>query len=82
MSILAVRQLRHVERYVMCVGLGTESGISEFDFLKNCKKKKKKKNSFSFIIRQKTKQGRSWRSLAGSWALWRGTQRLLRCSNI
>lgn len=35
MSILAVRRLQGVSRHVMCVGLGTEAGISEFDFLQN-----------------------------------------------
>ena len=35
LTILAVRQMAHLKRYLMCVGLGTESRISEFDFLKN-----------------------------------------------
>lgn len=34
MSILAVRRLK-VARYIMCVGLATESGINEHDFLEN-----------------------------------------------
>lgn len=37
LSVLAVRSLgaRVAEKYLMCVGLGTEAGISEYDFLEN-----------------------------------------------